>query len=362
MKILVVDDELDQLESLRRGLRSKGYSVLVALGVPQALDCLHEAGADIDLVLTDYAMPVMCGLELLEKIRARYGELPVIMMTAYGRKDLVIEALHHRCNGFIEKPFTLDGLVLEIEKAVSNSMESGNDLSRTLPMFVHQLNNPLAAITGSAELAMLSLDRPDAVKKCIGRVVAGTEQIQRISRGLLQASKPLSEKPEQLDLAAVVKESLDIFRTLIALKGITLEEHLSGPAIIQGFRFDLEQIFNNLIMNAIDALEGRKEGLFIRVMLDAGEDVISVAVEDTGCGISEASIGAIFDPYFTCKKNGTGLGLAVVKKAVERHRGEIHVSSEQGLGTRFTVSIPAVRPRLVRPPQHIGKGGEHVIQ
>jgi CheY-like chemotaxis protein len=117
MKILVVDDDMVQLESLRRGLRSKGYQVLEALSAEDALNRItHSHTNKIDLVLSDYLMPGMNGIELLKKIREDYGPLPVILMTAYGEKDLIIEALHNRCNSFIEKPFTLEQLMQEIER------------------------------------------------------------------------------------------------------------------------------------------------------------------------------------------------------------------------------------------------------
>lgn len=117
MNILVVDDDMVQLQTLRRGLRSKGYQVLEALSAEDALNRFtHSTVATIDLVLSDYLMPGMNGIELLKNIREHYGPLPVILMTAYGEKDLVIEALRNRCDSFIEKPFTLDQLMQEIER------------------------------------------------------------------------------------------------------------------------------------------------------------------------------------------------------------------------------------------------------
>lgn len=117
MNILVVEDDSFQLESLRRGLRSKGHRVLEALNAEQALRCFTDSTmAKIDLVLSDYVMPGLNGIELLKRIRENHGALPVILMTAYGEKDLVIEALRNRCDSFLEKPFTLDQLVQEIER------------------------------------------------------------------------------------------------------------------------------------------------------------------------------------------------------------------------------------------------------
>jgi CheY-like chemotaxis protein len=131
MNILVVDDDALQLETLRRGLKNKGYQVLEALSGEEALRRFARSNmGKIDLVLSDYLMPGMNGIELVKKIRQHYSSLPVILMTAYGEKELVIEALRNRCDSFIEKPFTLDQLIQEIER-VTKSVGKRNSKNAT---------------------------------------------------------------------------------------------------------------------------------------------------------------------------------------------------------------------------------------
>jgi DNA-binding NtrC family response regulator len=116
VNVLIVDNEIVQVENLRIGLSSRGYHVLQALSGQDALD-LIEKDSRIDLVLSDYAMPEMNGIELLQNIRWRHGNLPVILMSAYGqREEIVLDTLRNQCNGFIDKPFTLDRLQQEIER------------------------------------------------------------------------------------------------------------------------------------------------------------------------------------------------------------------------------------------------------
>ncbi len=119
MKILLVDDDAVQVESLMLGLKSRGYQVHGSSSVKDAL--LRIEKETFDLVLTDFYMPGSSGLELIRSIREKSIALPVIMMTGYANKELVVDALHHRCDAFIEKPFTLDHLVKTIEKVAADT-------------------------------------------------------------------------------------------------------------------------------------------------------------------------------------------------------------------------------------------------
>jgi CheY-like chemotaxis protein len=116
MHILIVDDEPDGLETLQRSLRIKGHSVWAVTSGQEALEVLAKSGVAADMVVTDYLMPHMNGIELLTAVRSKYGQLPVVLVTAYGSKKVLTEALQNGCNGFLEKPFTPAQLQGEIER------------------------------------------------------------------------------------------------------------------------------------------------------------------------------------------------------------------------------------------------------
>jgi signal transduction histidine kinase len=343
MNMLIVDDEAIQLETLRRGLKSKGHTTIEALSAEEGIRHL-DSGAKIDLVLTDYAMPGMNGLELLKKVRKDHGNLPVIMMTAYGEKSLVIDALRNRCDSFIEKPFTLDELTQEIERTKIHIIQNtGTDqLSELIPEFVHQINNPLMAIHGSAELAMLKMTDAHQAKKYITGIMTATEKIRTINKELLGLGRSAKEETEKVDIKLLLDDCISMFRDLLLLKGISMEKDLGNSGLsLLGNKFGLEQLFKNLILNAIDAMDGRPEKhLKITAGMDEETSSVSIHIEDTGCGIPADSIDDIFMPYFTSKKHGTGLGLRVAEKVVKRHRGEIRVRSEVDKGTIFVVTLP----------------------
>ena len=202
MNIMIVDDEEVQLESLRRGLKNRGYRVLVAADAEEALENLNDNHNKVHLVITDYAMPGMDGMELLRQIRENYKALPIIMMTAYGEKDLVVDALRNRCDGFIEKPFSLDQLVQEIERVRIDTIQNtaSHQLRELIPKFVHQINNPLMAIDGHMELGMLHLDDPEAMKRHLEGISRASEQIQRINRDILNLARMTEDRKEEIDI------------------------------------------------------------------------------------------------------------------------------------------------------------------
>jgi DNA-binding NtrC family response regulator len=189
LKVLVVDDDRGQIETISRGLRGKGYDVIDATNADDALSIIGDNHAKIDMVITDYSMPGTNGLGLLKKIRETHQSLPVILMTAYSDKELVIDALHHGCDSFLEKPFTLEELIRETERAHFNTqnIRKDNFLSDFIPKHIDRINHPLSSIIGCAEHAMMQMDDPDVVKASFRRIVESAKQIAKINRENLKA-------------------------------------------------------------------------------------------------------------------------------------------------------------------------------
>jgi CheY-like chemotaxis protein len=119
MHILIVDDEPDEIETIERGLRIMGHSVWAVASGQEALRVLAQSSVCADLIVTDYLMPDMNGIELLKAVRSNYGQLPVVLVTALGSKKVLTEALQNGCNGFLEKPFTPAQLHSEIHRIYS---------------------------------------------------------------------------------------------------------------------------------------------------------------------------------------------------------------------------------------------------
>jgi signal transduction histidine kinase len=171
-----------------------------------------------------------------------------------------------------------------------------------------------------------------------------TRRVSRIVSNLLAFSRQSKVKPEAVNLNQVIERSLFLNANLMKIRGIKTDTHLD-PQLpdIMGSEDQIQQIFMNLISNAAEAMESSKDGeLRIETRVSNNGSEIRAQVRDTGAGISKAHLSKLFEPFFTTKKKGkgVGLGLSVVYGIIKEHGGAIHVASEVGEGTTFTVTFP----------------------
>jgi DNA-binding NtrC family response regulator len=118
MTVLIVDDEIDQLQTLRRGLKTKGYRVVEALSVDEALAAIARHGNNIDVVLSDYTMPGKNGDDLFRELRSLKSNLPFVLLTGYADRIPGGSSVWEEYDGFIKKPCTLEQIIARIEEVV----------------------------------------------------------------------------------------------------------------------------------------------------------------------------------------------------------------------------------------------------
>jgi signal transduction histidine kinase len=206
----------------------------------------------------------------------------------------------------------------------------------------HEIRNPIAA---AKSLVQQMGEDPTSVENVEYAKVA-LEELDRVEHRvshLLKYAKDEDYHFGLVNLATVVDSALtQLCAKLDAAKVAVSRNYIGGPTV-QADADKLKQVFANVLDNAIDALEPLAEGRRIDLFLDNGGGHATVRMRDNGCGIPPEKIGRIFNPFFTTKEKGTGLGMAISKKIVEAHQGTIDVASEPGRGTEFRVSLPLPR-------------------
>lgn len=222
----------------------------------------------------------------------------------------------------------------------------------------HEVGNPLTSI--SSLIQMLQRRQQDAYTQEKLSLISGQlDRIQTTLRELVNFSRPASTVRTRVSIADVVQEALNIAKYYKRTKARQIETDvpLDLPAVM-GVRDQLVQVLLNLILNAIDATDtgGR---IRVHVAKASLANELILTVEDDGVGIAHEHQSRLFQPYFTTKKHGTGLGLFVSKKLIVDHGGDIEAQSTPGKGTRFCVRIPAVQSvsaSLQSLPQTVGEG------
>ncbi|RUM57447.1 MAG: hypothetical protein DSY60_04615 [Persephonella sp.] len=199
----------------------------------------------------------------------------------------------------------------------------------------HNLKNPLAVITSSAFALRRKLEKGDIEKglKLIDRIEKNSKRAEEIINKLLDYVKPSFYSKQEINLREVVENSIDFIKSSIKGKDIDIRKELEDITI-KGDKNFIEQAIVNILLNSVEAIE--KKGR-IDVSLKRKNDYILLKIKDDGYGIPEDIKEHIFEPYFTTKANGTGLGLPIAKKIISEHSGEIEVKTEEGKGTEFII-------------------------
>jgi len=202
----------------------------------------------------------------------------------------------------------------------------------------HEIKNPLAGIKGAIEIIRDSLAPDHEHKQILGEVLSEVGRIDRSVVNLLSYSKPKKPDFVQIDLVKLIENVIAFLQKMADSRDICLQLSTSGEIpTLTGDENELKQLFMNMILNSLEAIRNRGN---VWVHVDCSVDShVRVEIVDDGPGIPSEQLGKIFVPFFTSKKNGTGLGLATCKRIVTDHGGTIRVDSESGKGTRFTIDF-----------------------
>ncbi len=201
----------------------------------------------------------------------------------------------------------------------------------------HEIKNPLAAIKTFAEYMPDKFADPayrEKYSKIMGQEV---EKMNALVHRLLEFARPGAPRLQRVEPAALLKETLEFLQGTLVEKQVQVDLALTSHAAVQGDPGQLKQVFLNLLLNSIDAIDPPGQ-LMVSTYQENGH--VRVTITDTGCGIAKADLPRIFDPFFTRKTGGTGLGLSVVHSIVQEHKGRIDVDSVLGKGTTIQISLP----------------------
>jgi two-component system sensor histidine kinase/response regulator len=373
LRLLIADDEEGMRLGVRRALRDfvadvphspEGvrFEVDDAASGEEALDKI--ASAPPDILLLDYKMPGMSGLDVLERLSHESHDIATVMITAYASIETAIMATKRGAFDYLPKPFTPDELRGIVRKTAHHlilqrqARELENEKRRVRFQFIsvlaHELKAPLAAIEGYLNLmgdAEISTD-PAAMARMIERSMIRVEGMRKMIFDLLDLTRieAGSKKRDvrEIDLAEVARMSIETVLPDALKRTITIELHPEGVALpMHADHGEIEIVLNNLISNAV---KYNRESGRVDVTLERDGDFVKICVADTGFGLTPEEAGKLFQDFVRIKNQftkgilGSGLGLATVKKIALLYEGDATVQSERDKGSVFTVTLCADTP------------------
>ena len=270
-----------------------------------------------------------------------YRSLAVTVLMAFGIA-VGFNPLRNHIQAFLDRALfkgTMEELSAQRERLLaevrrSEQMKAVGTLAAGL---AHEIKNPLTSIKAFTEHLASRHEDPQFLDK-FERIVGGeVERINLIVQQLLDFAKPVPPKLRPTNIEELVEETLTLLSNELVERHIEVSRQYEGRHRVLGDPQQLKQVFLNLFLNSLDATNGAGK---VEVRTEVREGNLAIDITDFGAGISQQDLPHIFTPFFTTKKTGTGLGLAVTQKIVEDHQGRISVRSVLGHGTTVTVLLP----------------------
>lgn len=366
--LLIVDDDVTQLKALCDTLESQRYATSGFTRAADALDSLRDS--TFDLLLTDLQMPAMNGIELLRRAQAIDGDLAAVVMTGHGTLDTAVEALKAGALDYIQKPFKLSVMLPVIERAltmrhlkrekarleqrVHERTTALKQANRELEAFTysvsHDLRAPLRLVTGYAQMLMddhlgeLSQD----AQRLLRNVSDGARRMDALVGDLLRLSQ-LGRQGLTRGSVRPADLAREVWASLAELRGERRIEFIAAdlPACFADIAL-LRQVFANLLSNAI---KFTRERAAARVEVGGSVDggTLTCFVNDNGAGFdmryAERLFGVFQRLHGADRFEGTGVGLSIVKRIIERHGGRVWAEATPDRGATFYFTLPDIAAR-----------------
>lgn len=366
-KILVIDDEESMRTACRLILEKEGFDTDTAENGIIGLEKVEKNRPDI--VIVDLKMPRLSGQEVLDRLRMIDPDIIPIVITGYATVESAVEAMKKGAYDFLPKPFTPEELRIIIHRGLERKklIQETQRLQREkklmeenfITMVSHQLRSPLVAIVQYFEIILAGMvgEVEEKQKEMIVKAKERAQGLLELINDWLSIARmdsgQIVDKLKPIPLGELLSKIVEFVQPTTEENNISLKlDSTVGSDVVLGNEESLEQVFSNLINNAI---KYNKPNGKVRLSIKENTDFIQVVIEDTGVGIAPEHLPRIFDQFYQIDRSkrkgdkGSGLGLTIAKKIVEAHEGSIEVTSEPGKGSVFTVYLP--KPKEKNQPE-----------
>ncbi len=223
---------------------------------------------------------------------------------------------------------------------LATQMEKMSSLGRMAAGIAHEINNPLGGILLFASSMSKKVEPGSPFEKGLKVIIRETQRCKIIIQGLLEFARDKKPQKVAADINTIITTAMGVVQNEFYLRHVTIERQLARDTLKTLLdENQIEQVLINLLLNALHAVEDHG-WVSIKSTVNPEQNCIVVEIADNGCGIPAGEVKKIFEPFYSNRANGTGLGLAVSYGIIKNHQGDIRVFSEPGKGTRFTIEFP----------------------
>ena len=350
-RILIADDAPDVVELLRKRLRHEGYDTIEACDGEECLELAREHKPD--LIILDVMMPKLDGFEVCRRLKAnrRTAYIPVLMLTAKGEVESKVKGLDAGAQDYVAKPFNYAELSARIKSLLTAQAareklvqeEKLDALDQMMEGVVHELRNPLTSIGGFARRILDNLPEGDPNRKYARIILDEASRLEKMIKHLVELKTAAVSYKEPEDINGVIEEVLNRFQRWFEAEDVVVRTRLGEDLpVVSLDRENMKLALSHIVENSLEAMQGMSPKV-LNVSSRVEDGRVEVSIADTGKGIPKEKIKYLFDPFFTSKTSGPGLGLTLALRIIQEHRGTLSVESEPGKGTVFTVRLPAGR-------------------
>ncbi|WP_192346375.1 hybrid sensor histidine kinase/response regulator [Algoriphagus sp. Y33] len=355
--VLYIDDEDNNLKSFRATLR-RDFKIFTAIDADEGLRIAREE--EVHVVIADQRMPGMTGTEFFEEL-VKFNPDPIrILLTGYSDIASVIDAINKgEVYRFIDKPWNIEQIRNSIKNAADiyfmrRELKDKNlklkKLHSEMNQFVyslsHELRGPLMSISGVSKLAKMELKDPEAAEY-FDMIDSATVKLDDFIYKMLDfyRSTKIDNKISEISFKDVVDQQLNAYKAKFNIDHIKVDIKINQEYVFYSDDAKIRVILNNLFSNSVQFQKADESNKKINLSITVTESEATIVLEDNGIGIEDKHHPEVFNLFSraTQKNVGTGLGLYMVKEAVEQMGGKINLKSVFGESTIFEVILPSMK-------------------
>jgi signal transduction histidine kinase len=294
---------------------------------------------------TEYVLGVF---EIIQDLTEEYKSLVQIQYLVFGLSIVIMGMIFIALLFIVRKAERIIDERAKEQRELEAQLHQAERLAALGEMVAgvsHEIRNPLGIIRSTAELLGSMPDSHESKAKLTGLIIEESSRLNNIVTEFLDFARPQEPNLQDCFLNEILRKNILFLQPELDKKGILLHDNLGQRSL--KLRADPQLLYRSFLNIFINAVQSMKNGGAITVTVEEEDDCYLVAIADNGSGISEENLSKIFNPFFSTKERGSGLGLSIVRKIIEGHRGEIWIERNQGdppdgegPGTRVIIKLP----------------------